>query len=126
MSNATEILLQKRATALFIAANPLALALTPVTRVKTGTGFSQTPGTPRPTQTFRLIDQSSVVVGNEPGRLRSSEGQERKITHQLLGTFDCEMAVMDFWLSPGARYEIDEILPDNGYERRAKVIRYGL
>lgn len=126
MSVATELRAQRRNTAAFIAANAIVLELLPRIRTKTGSGYTTTYGDPRPAQFFRLIDLSSIV-GNIPGRLRSSEGEQRKITHQLLGYWDCVMEVGDKWVDvvTGARYEIDELMPDNGYERRAKVIRYG-
>jgi hypothetical protein len=123
---ASELRYQMRNTAAFIAADVSTLVLIPRLTTKNASGYSTVDGTPRRPQRFRLIDQSSSVVGNEPGRLRSSEGQQRKATHQLLGFDDCEWAVGDYWTDEiGGRYEIDELLPDNGYERRAKVIRYG-
>lgn len=126
MSVTAEQKAQRRNTAAFIAANAIQLELIPRVRVKTASGYSTTDGAPRAAQFFRLIDQSSIV-GNIPGRLRSSEGEQRKITYQLLGYWDALWAVGDHWVdtATGARFEIDELLPDNGYERRAKVIRYG-
>lgn len=125
MSAIAELRAKRKQTSSFIAAGPLSVTLTPSKRTKTPTGYTSVAGTPRPAQRMRLIDQSTTLVGNTPGRLRSAMGEERKITHQLLGEYDALMAVGDFWLDGGARYEIDELLPDNGYERRAKVIRYG-
>jgi hypothetical protein len=119
--------MERKVTQSFVGANSITLALIPVLKTKTGTGHTTVDGTPRAVQTFRLIDQSTEIVGNTPGRLRSSDGQNRKITHMLLGFWDAAMEAGDYWLdASGARYEIDEMLPDNGYERRAKVIRYGL
>jgi len=125
MSVIAELRAQRKQTSSFIAAKPLSVTLTPSTRTKTSTGYGSVVGTPRPTQTMRLIDQSTTLIGNNPGRLRSALGEERKITHQLLGEYDAFMEVGDFWVADGARYEVDELLPDNGYERRAKVVRYG-
>jgi hypothetical protein len=123
---AGELRYQKKNTAAFIAADLSMLALIPAIKTKTASGYTTEDGTPRRLQRFRLIDQSSSVVGNEPGRLRSSEGQQRKAVHQLLALPDVEWAVGDHWADEiGARYEIDELLPANGYEQRAKVIRYG-
>lgn len=126
MSVAAELRAQRRQTAGFIAANAMQLELLPRIRTKTASGYSTTYGDPRPAQYFRLVDQSTTFLGNVPGRLRSSEGEQRKITHQLVGYWDAQVEVGDKWVDAlGARYEVDEILPDNGYERRAKVIRYG-
>jgi|SRR6185312_4580407 len=126
MSATSERRIQRKNTDAFIKPVQITISLIPVIKTKTSNGYASVDGEPRAPQVFRLIDQSSTIVGNNPGRLRSSEGQQRKITHQLLGYADCVWEVGDYWTdSIGGRFEIDELLPDNGYERRAKVIRYG-
>lgn len=125
MSVSAEVRVNRRNTAAMIAANASCIALIPVVKTKGPNGYTSVDGDPRPEQFFRVIDQSTTY-GNIPGKLRSSEGQERKITHQLLGYYDCTMELGDYWVDDlGARYEIDEVLPYNRYEQRAKVIRYG-
>src|SRR3954447_8578303 len=126
MSLQAELRANRRNTSAFIASRPLRLTLTPVLLSKTGSGGIQSiPQRSRSVQTMRLIDQSSAG-GNVPGLNRAGDGAQRKITHQLIGAYDSEMAVGDFWLADGARYEITELLPYNDYERRAMVTRYGL
>lgn len=124
MSLDTERRAQRGVTTRFIAANPSFIVLIPIVQTKTGDGYTTADGEARDEQIFRLVDQSTEL-GNLPGRLRSSNGQERKATHQLVGYFDAVFAAGDHWFDETGRYEVDEILPDNGYERRAKVIRYG-
>jgi hypothetical protein len=126
MSLIAELRALRKGTAGFIAVKSFSLVLTPVLRVKTATGYDTQEQTPRLPQKMRLIDQAFILVGNNPGRLRSAMGEAQKATHMLLGEYDAQMAVGDFWVDSGARFEIDEIMPDNGYEQRAKVIRYGL
>lgn len=116
---------QRRNTQAFIASRAFCIALIPSIKTKTASGYTTSAGEPRREQFFALIDQSTTY-GNVPGKLRSSEAGQRKIDHQLLGYWDADMEVGDHWDDGrGGRYEIDEMLPDNGYERRAKVIRYG-
>lgn len=125
MSVAGELAVNKRNTARFIAARPSVIALTPITRVRTasgGTKVSDLP--PRSAQTLRLIEQASAY-GNNPGLLQAQDGKQLKVTYQLLGEFDAVMGVGDHWSEGGIKFEIAELLPFNGYERRGQVIQYG-
>jgi hypothetical protein len=126
MSRDSELAFHSRVTQLFIAANPSELVLTQAGMVKTASGGRvRSDGPTRPAQTFRLIDQSTSF-GSTPGPVRTADGVSRRATHQLLGYRDAVFAVGDFWTGDdGRRYEIVEILPDNGYERRARVVAYG-
>ena len=126
MSVASEIAAKRRGTTAFIAANPTTLALIPVdiTRTETG-GKLVSDGQARPERVFRVIEQASAY-GNNPGLLRAADGQQRRVTFQLLGDWDAEMAVGDHWTdADGVRLEVVELLPYNGYERRGRVVRYG-
>lgn len=112
-------------TSAFIAANPSMIALIPRTRVKSGTGIAWIDEDARPVQVLRLIDQSSSRSPT-PGVVVSSDGQERKAEYQLLGTWDSEIGLYDYWISPeGWRHEVAQLLPYNGYEVRVLVVRYG-
>lgn len=125
MSSASEIAWKQRGTDQFIAANPITLILIPKVEVKTGAGGKvATDGPPRMPQALRLIDQATAS-GNVPGRFRAQDGQQRRATFMLLGSWDAVMAVGDHWTVNGKRYEITEMLPDNGYEQRGMVTYYG-
>lgn len=126
MSVSGELRAQRRVTSAFIAAQPISLTLNPVVLTKTASGGVVRGRTePRDPQTLRLIDQSTAG-GNNPGLLRAGDGAQRRVTHQLLGEYDSAMEVGDWWLGPGgARYEVVEMIPFNGYEKRGQVIRYG-
>jgi hypothetical protein len=120
MSEIAELRAKRRQTTDFIAAHPTSLVLQTVSLSRTASGGElKGPAVPRLVQQLRLIDQSTAG-GNTPGLIRAGDGAQRKVTHQLLGDWDAEMAVGD-----GGRYEILELLPFNGYERRAMVTRYG-
>jgi hypothetical protein len=126
MSNETELRVNRVNTVRFIAARPTEVTLTPVEKVKTSSGGFRWEDRPdRDPQTFRIIDLN-VPSGNSPGLLTAIDGKQLKVISQLLGPYDSVMAVGDHWTDEnGKRCEIGELLPYNGYERRAQVIRYG-
>lgn len=120
-----ELRAQKRQTDAFIRANPILLVLTPQTLTKTGSGTKFVPGTPRPAQRMRIIDQTRTF-GAEPGTAVGADGKQRKMEYQLLGYHDAVIGLHDFWVdADGIRWEVADLLPDQGYERRAQVMRYG-
>jgi hypothetical protein len=125
VSTVAELRANRRVTTAFIDAHPIIVALNPVSRSRTASGgeiIGQAP--PRDEQTMRLVDQSSAG-GNNPGDVRASDGSQRKYSHQLVAAWNAEMAVGDWWTQDGARYEVMEIMPFNGYERRGMVTRFG-
>lgn len=125
MSFAGELEVNKRNTVAFISARPMLVTLTPVQRVRTASGGTKVLDLPpRSPQTLRLIEQASAY-GNSPGLLQAQDGKQLKVTYQLLGPFDAVMGVGDHWSEGGITFEIAELLPFNGYERRGQVIQYG-
>jgi hypothetical protein len=125
MASAGELQVNRVNTEAFIAANPSYVALIPRTATKTGEGILYVDGPPRASQRFRLIDQSSTN-GPQPGSIVGADGTQRRVDYQLLGKFDAIVGLNDYWVdAAGIRWEVAELLPDNGYERRARVVRYG-
>ena len=119
---AQELTINRRQTREFIAARPSAIVLTPRRRIKDGNGTKWQEEEPRPEQTLRLIEQGPSASS----AARGGDGVQRKTSYQLLGEWNAEMGQYDTWIdSTGNRWEIDRLLPDNGYERRAMVRRYG-
>lgn len=106
----------------FIAANPIDLVLTPVRRQRTGSGGTQRINlSPRPPQRMRLI---SMSYSQKP--TITDDGVEREIDLTLLGTWDCQMDIGDWWVDgEGLRYEVVEMVPPNGYEVRGLVVKAG-
>ena len=125
MSTATEARVQRANTAAFIAANPISLELIPTTRTKTAAGgFLGSDGQRRVAQTFRLVEQTHTF-GNAPGRLRTPDGTQERVDYMLVGAYDSVMEVGDYWTdADGVRFEILELMPFNGYERRGQVRKY--
>jgi len=122
---AGELKMHRINTTAFIAANPTSIALVPRTPVKSGTGTRYVEGPPREAQTFRLIDQTRTF-GSEPGTVLTLDGKQRKAEYQLLGEYTATIGLHDTWVDiDGIVFEVGNLLPDNGYEIRAQVVRYG-
>lgn len=115
----SELNINRLNTNAFIAANPLVVELIPRAKVLSGTGVKWQEGAPRPLQVARLIDTS------ERSAQPAQDGVQRKDVFQLLLPFDGLVALDDYWIAGGIRYEVTNVLPYNNYERRAEVTRYG-
>jgi hypothetical protein len=120
-----ELRLQRKNTDAFIRANPSMIVLTPHTATKTGAGTQMVPGQARAPQRMRVIDQTRTF-GAQPGTQTGGDGTQARYDYQLLGYYDATVAKDDRWVdSNGIEWQIKDLLPDNGYERRAQVVRYG-
>jgi len=123
--DAAELAAHRANTRYFISVNPTLLVLIPRIRIVSSTGVRLQDGVPRPEQVVRLIDQSSPS-GPVPGEVRASDGKQRTVQYQLLGEWDAVFGLYDHWTdAQGIHWEIGDLIPDNGYERRARVVRYG-
>jgi hypothetical protein len=112
-------------TEAFISSHATEVVFIPMAFSVTGTGTQWTPGEPREPQVVRIVDQS-WMRGGVPGMVRARDGQQRKVEYQVVARHDAEMELYDFFTdADGIKWEVAELLPDNGYERRAQVIRYG-
>jgi hypothetical protein len=121
---ATELRMHIRNTQSFINERPSQIILIPQTEVRKPGGATATViGSPRPTQTFRIIETS--MVGDDQ-HLQQSEGKVRRQPSWLLGMPDAEIAIDDTWLNiNGRRWRVAEVMPPNGYETRAVVEEVG-
>lgn len=112
---------QRDVTAAFIADDPTTAALIPSTRVNTPAGgFTETSGTPRTPQTFKLsllaYDQRPTVT---------LAGVERVIDYHLIGPYDMAIEVGDYWVdAEGTRYDVVGFSEGWGYETKAFVSRH--
>jgi hypothetical protein len=126
MSRNAEQDIQRRNTLAFISARPSRLVLVPSVRQRTATGGSiLVDGPARSAQTFRVVEQGSAP-NNTPGQLRAADGAQERTDFLLLGSSDAIVEVGDHWSdTSGAKYRVTEMVTDNGYEKRAKVVKYG-
>lgn len=117
-----ELALLRDQTSYFIAANPSDLILNPVRTEKTQSGSMRKIAlVPRPVQRLRLI---SMSASQKP--TLTDDGIEREIDLTLLGTWDAQIDIGDWWRdAEGLLYEVIEMVPFNGYEVRALVVKSG-
>lgn len=113
----------RQLTEAFIMVSPVSLALQPRTSVADGTGGRLKPtGTPRSPQVFSLLEPSYSGF-SEP--LVTADGKQYTVDFMLLGRYDAVVAVDDVFTYDGREYKIVAVMPDNGYEKRAVVLRHG-
>lgn len=117
-----ELALKRDQTVWFIAAQPTDLVLTPVQRQRTSTGAWKYVNQPaRPSQRLRII---SMSASQKP--TLTDNGIEREIDLTLLGPWDAQIDIGDWWRDgEGLFYEVLEMVPHNGYETRALVVKKG-
>lgn len=115
--------MQRDLTRWFISTDPTSITLTPRQWVeKPGGGFDFVDVAPRPEQTFKIIQQG----GHFNGITDSGDGFERQYEFILLGEWDCEMDIGDWWKDPnGQHWEVSGFIPYNGYERKAGIYSFG-
>jgi hypothetical protein len=122
ITDPAELAAQKRITTDFINRDFELITLTPRTQTRTSTGgYVFTPGTPRAPQKFHVIER----VSNAMPRTRVVGGDQRIEDFTLLGNWDAVVEPHDIFTMDGAEWEIVSVARDNGYERRATVIRFG-
>lgn len=123
--SATELRVMRMNTLAFIEADLRLVTLTPQTAQRSGTGTRMVAGAPRPTQKARLVDQTRTFNAF-PGKATGSDGTARDMQYQLIMLWDAEIDKNDYWIdADGYRWDVLDVLPDNGYERRAEVRRHG-
>lgn len=115
-----EILQNRELTTLFISMDPSVLTLTPVERSKQPAGgIIYVDGAARAPQTFKMIFQ-----GGE-GMIDADGGKETKYQFVLLGEWDAEVEIGDFWVEGLQKYVVVGKNPHNGYETKVGVVSYG-
>lgn len=119
-----ELRVNRLNTSAFIAADPLSLTLQVRGSVRTPSGaYSRERQSERPPQVFKLIMQSPAGGSIEQ---RTEDGTERQVDFILLGEWDAEIEVGDYWDDEaGQRWEVVALVPRNGYETRAVVEAHG-
>lgn len=121
-SNATELAVDRRNTAAFIAADPTILRLTPRVRTKSSTGgFVWDEQPPRPAQTFKIVESNSRAQT----ATRVIGGTQHEVEFTLLGHWDAIIGENDIFEHDGREWEVIALDHFNGYEQRAAVIRFG-
>lgn len=123
MLNAGLLVRMRDDTNRFIAVAPVEIELDTFTVEDDGTGGKRTisSGT-RPPQVFTLLEPRSSGYGE---KLTMPEGTNSKFDFMLLGVWDAMIGMKDQFVMDGLVYRVENILPNNGYETRAMVLRTG-
>jgi len=119
-----ELVAYRVSTKEFIKADPIKITLHTRVAARTPTGgVSNTAGSNRPEQTFKLIMQSPAGSSLEQ---RTEDGTERQVDYILLGEYNAQVDVGDWWEDGnGNVWEVRALVPANGYETRAVVEAHG-
>lgn len=112
---------QREATLAYIAYDPTTIELVPCARVSTPSGgFTEVDGAPRDAQSVKMIelsyDQRPTLTQN---------GIERVIDYHLMGRWDMQIAVGDYWVdNEGTRWDIVGFSEGWDYMTKAYAARH--
>lgn len=121
-----EMAFNRDLTEWFIEQDPVTVALVPRVQTRTATGAYRTADGPaRASQRFKFVYGGNTGAGRA-GVVEAGDGRERMFSFVMIGKFDAVIGVGDHWLDiKSQHWEVEELLPDNGYERKATVRSYG-
>jgi hypothetical protein len=122
--DAEELRINRINTEAFIDADPTLIVLKTRMAERTPSGgFTLIEDVPRMPQFFKLVMTSPAGGSIEQ---RTEDGTERQVDFQLIGAWDAQIAVGDYWDDVrDQRWEVKAMIPDNGYEKRAVVEAHG-
>lgn len=121
----SELTVQRRLTTAFIATMPVEIVLRPRVKQRTNNGgYRWSKGVPHPVQTMRLVEPSTVNAAM-PEPQATADGKMREIVFMLLGEWDAVIGQHDTFTLDGYDYEVWQLAPFNGWERRASAVRLG-
>lgn len=126
LSGVGEVEIQRNLTHWFIMTDSVPVVLVPRTQERTPSGATRTvDGTPRALQRFKFVYGGNTGAGRA-GIVPTGDGRERMFSYVLIGDFDAQVEPGDHWTdTEDQAWEVEEILPDNGYERKATIRSYG-
>jgi hypothetical protein len=121
VASTAELTVQRALTAGLIANDPTTADLIPRVRAKvTSGGYTDTPGTPRAPQTFKL----SLLAYDERPTITIA-GVERIADYHLIGPWDMVIEVGDYWVdAEDIMYEVIGFSEGWEYETKAIVQRH--
>lgn len=120
MLSEIELSIHRKGTERFIDADPTEITLTPSAEVWSGGTKTYGSETPRESQSFKII-----WSGSQDGLAITSEGKTRRFDFILVGRYDAEVAIGDFWKLDDQHFQIEWVAPNNGYEVKAGGSSHG-
>jgi hypothetical protein len=119
----TEIRVNRRLTRAMIRTNPVAVTLIPHERQENDAGgWKYIQKVERDPQIVKLIE--SLLIGQTEPQT-TIDGIQREVTYELLGMPELIIALFDRFFLDSVEYEVTQILPENGWERKALVVTRG-
>lgn len=118
-----EQVVNRRLTKRFIDTSPRNIRLIPYYRLEDDMGgWRYVKGDIRPTQTFRFIESGNRGT-NAATNATGTDGILREIEFEMVGEHCVDVTLYDRFTYEGVEYEVVQIWPDNGWEKRASVVR---
>lgn len=115
---------QRRITKAYVKAQPELINLVPHERlVDDQGGWTYIKKQPRFTQMFRLIE-AGQPGSNATRDVTGIDGISREVEFLLLGDHCAEVELYDRFELNGDEFEVVDIWADNGWEKRASVVRH--
>jgi hypothetical protein len=120
-----ELEVQRKLTEAYINTMPVVLILIPRAEVRNSSGGTiLVEQAPREPQTMRFIEYTTQY-GEGPEPNSAPEGKQRLSQYEIQAKWDAVMDVNDIFTYENDRWEIIELYYFNGWEKRARVWRYG-
>lgn len=110
----------------FIEQDPTDVVLHRRTAVRTPTGATKyVPDHALDSQRVKFV-YGGNTGGGRAGIVRTGDGTERMFSYVMVMKYDADVQPSDFWVDGnGQWWEVEEVLPYNGYETKATVRSYG-
>jgi hypothetical protein len=123
---ASGIEINRTLTSWFISQDPVDVVLTPRVTGRTASGATATTdGPPRPAQRVTFVYGGNTGAGRA-GIVEAGDGRDRMFSYVMVMEWDAEIEIADhFTDQEGQHWEVEEILPLNGYEIKATMRSYG-
>lgn len=115
-----ELSIHRKGTERFINGDPTEIVLTPSSEVWSGGTKTYGTDTERQPQTFKII-----WSGSETGLVVKSQGTTRRFDFILVGKYDAQVEIGDFWTLNDQHFQVEWVAPANGYEVKAGGSSHG-
>lgn len=113
----------QRLTRAYIKQKQTLVFFTPYSKVENDTGgWKYQKGMIKIQEAIRIVEITNQS-GGPLGVVETLDGLERQIQFQILAEYKSQMALHDRFIVDGVEYEVVQMWPDNGWEKRASVVR---
>ncbi|ACI12439.1 hypothetical protein PBI_DAMIEN_18 [Mycobacterium phage Damien] len=115
-----ELRINRKLTDWFISRDPSEITLqTRIKQNRPGGSHRWMAGPSRLPQSFKII-----YPGGD-GIVITAEGKTRRFDFIIVGSYDADLAIDDFWVEGDQKYVIEYLFPYNGYEVKGGGVTHG-